>query len=220
MNNKANINILLVDDNKLIRDGIKSILKSTKKIRVLEEAENGIEAVAMAEMNDFDVVVMDVKMPEMDGIEVTKHIVKKKPNTKILACSLYDEFQYIEEILRAGAMGYILKNEGKKELITAIKSIYEGNSYFSEKISTKMMGRFIGDKSHKKVSNTKVTRRENEVLKLIAEGFFNREIAEKLFLSPRTIDAHRRNLLKKLNAKNTAQLLKNAYQKGLMGVNG
>jgi len=217
INNGVNINVLLVDDNKLIRDGIKSILKETKKIRVLEEAENGIEAVAIAEMNDFDVIVMDVKMPEMDGIEATKHIVKKKPNTKILAYSLYNESQYIEEILRAGAMGYILKNKGREELITAIKSVYEGNSYFSQKVSTKMMGRFIGDKSHK-VSKTKVTRRENEVLQLIIDGFFNKQIAEQLFLSIRTIDAHRRNLLQKLDVKNTAGLVKYAYQKGLIEV--
>lgn len=209
------VKILIVDDHPMIRHGIKSLLDDEDKFDVADEADNGNEALKKLSKNHFDLVIMDIKMPEMNGIEATEEIVKNYPDVKVLAISMYDEQRYIVKMLQAGALGYVLKNTGKQELMTAINTVMDGESYFSQEVSSIMMSQFM---SKKTMSNEPVredvvlTKRETEIIRLIAEELTNTEIADRLGISPRTVDTHRRNLLQKLDVKNTAGLVKYAIQ--------
>ena len=217
MQNSAAIKVLIVDDHQMIRDGVKSLLYDTEGIHVTAEAENGKEAIVILEDENslVDLILMDINMPKMDGIEATKYITQQFPDIKILALTVYDDESHIAEMLKAGASGYILKTTGKQELELSIKTIMADDSYFSKEVSNQMMKQLMKKSPSKKFSNSKLTERETEVLKLISDGYTNPEIAEKLFLSPRTIDAHRRNLLQKLQKKNTAGLVKYAMENDL-----
>jgi len=217
MQNRVAINILIVDDHQIIRDGVKSLLNDTEGIQVIAEAENGKQAITILEAKNrqIDLTLIDINMPVMDGIEATRYISQQFPHIKILALTVYDDESHIAEMLNAGASGYILKTTGKQELELSIKTIMANDSYFSKQISNQLMKGLMKKGPSKKLSNTKLTERETEVLKLISDGYTNPEIAEKLFLSPRTIDAHRRNLLQKLQKKNTAGLVKYAIENEL-----
>jgi DNA-binding NarL/FixJ family response regulator len=209
------VKILIVDDHPMIRQGIKSLLDDEDRFDVADEAGNGNEALQKLGKNHFDLVIMDIKMPEMNGIEATEEIVKNYPDVKVLAISMYDEQRYIVKMLQAGALGYVLKNTGKQELMTAINTVMDGESYFSQEVSSIMMSQFM---SKKTVNNEParedivLTKRETEIIRLIAEELTNTEIADRLGISPRTVDTHRRNLLQKLDVKNTAGLVKYAIQ--------
>jgi DNA-binding NarL/FixJ family response regulator len=214
------IRLLIVDDHKIFRDGVRALLNEDPEIDVTAEANDGAEALEIAKKQNFDVVLMDIRMPGMNGIEATALLKGNFPDIRILALSMYDEDHHIMEMLQAGARGYVLKNTGKKELITAIKTLAAGDSYFSKEVSTKIfehLGSGRKDRVRKKGTNLiPLTRRELEILKLIAEELTNQEIADQLFISIRTVDTHRRNLLQKLNVKNTAGLVRHAYQVGLL----
>ncbi len=219
MNNQ--ITVLIVDDHKIIRDGIKSLLKDVENIKIVGEASNGQEAIDFFKKQPTDVVIMDIRMPEMSGIETTKYLTEHYPGVKILALTMHDEEAFISKMLQAGASGYLLKNVGKEEFITAINKIYKGENYFSLDVATKMMTKFMSSKPSDddepiENENLQLTKREIEVIKLIAEGYTSHDIAEKLFISPRTVDTHRRNLLQKLNVKNTAELIKFAIKHNIV----
>ncbi len=211
------IKILLVDDHQIVRDGIKAMLLPVKdEIEIAAEASNGAEAVQMIEKEPYDVVLMDINMPELNGIDATEIIKKRHPATRILALTMHAEEGFIVNMIKAGADGYILKESGRDELVNAIKAVRGGKKYYSNEVSVTMINSMLSDKP----SATKVvgdlSKRELEVLQLIVDGFTNMEIADKLFISNRTVDTHRRNLLQKLNVRNTAELVKFALKNGLV----
>jgi len=213
----ANINIGIVDDHKIVRDGVKVMLEDHPGFDIICEAENGKEAIEQCSSNNVDVLIMDITMPVMDGIEATLIIKENHPDIKILALTMLSEDQHIRKMIKAGASGYILKNSGKQELIKAIESIIEGKHYFSNDATQAILQELVNPDVNKvnDEEDVHITEREREVLKLIVNEFTNQEIADKLFVSVRTIDAHRRNLLQKTGAKNTAGLVKYALKNKL-----
>jgi len=205
------IKLLLADDHKIVRDGIVSLLQNEEDLEIIGEAENGEIAIKQVEKLQPDLVIMDINMPVMDGIKSTAIINEKFPRTKILALTMTNEQEHIKNMIEAGAGGYILKNSGKTELLNAIKTIIGGGNYFSQEVKDAFLQQMASKKpKHDKIIGEPIplTRREKDVLRLIVEEFTNYEIAEKLFISVRTVDAHRRNLLEKTGARNTAGLVK------------
>ncbi|MCE7993991.1 MAG: response regulator transcription factor [Roseivirga sp.] len=207
------IKILLVDDHALIRAGIRNSLINQEHIEVLAEAMNGAEALSQLTKTDFDLVIMDLSMPEMNGTEATRLITEKYPDVNVLILSMHNEEARIREALKAGAMGYILKSTSMAELLEAVETVSKGEPYFTREVSAKIMNQLVRGKENEHANTTsRLTNREMEILKLISEEFTNQEIATKLFISPRTVDTHRRNLIQKLHAKNTAGLVRYAIR--------
>ena len=211
------IQLLIADDHRVLRDGIRAMISGHKEIVVVGEASNGIEVLDLLEKVNVDLVLLDISMPHMDGVETCKKINKLYPLVNVLALTMYDEGALISNMVKYGAKGYILKNTGKEKLIQAIKTVYNGGTYFSEKVKDTL----IMSMSPLKKTNTsyflpKLTNREKEIVNLIANEFTTAEIAEKLFISEKTVETHRKNLLQKLNVRNTAGLVRIAVEKGLL----
>jgi len=222
MENEASIKILLVDDHKIVRDGIRSLLSDVSGFEFIGDAENGLEAIEKADGLIPDLIILDINMPVMDGITCARKITEKHPGMKILALTMLNEQEHIKNMIASGALGYILKNSGKDELVKAIQTVMEGKNYFSNDVKDAIFMQMIG----KKTSTGKIigepiplTRREKDVLQLIVEEYTNQEIADKLFISVRTVDAHRRNLLEKTGARNTAGLVKFAIERQMFNNN-
>ncbi|MEX0811059.1 MAG: response regulator transcription factor [Chitinophagales bacterium] len=214
------MNILLVDDHQIVRDGIKSLFLDDDNVNIVYEAENGQQAIEKVNesKDNIDLILMDINMPVIDGIECTEKIKADFPEMKILILSMLNEDEHIKKVLKAGASGYVLKNSGKEELLNAINHVSEGKFYFSEDATKSIMMDLIGQKGRRVESDSTLvplTDRELEVLEYIVKEFTNQEIAEKLFISVRTVDAHRRNLLEKVGARNTAGLVRYAMEKEL-----
>ncbi|GIV33308.1 MAG: DNA-binding response regulator [Chitinophagales bacterium] len=213
------LSILIADDHPLFRSGIRQIL-SDEKFERIDEASNGKEVIEKLKNHKYDIVIMDIKMPEMNGIEATRIIRKKFPHVKVLALSMYDDQPYILKIIKAGARGYLLKNTGKEELLNAIHQLMAGKNYFSKEISGVMMEQIVSGKPLPYAKDTPeqvtLTRREKEIIRMIAEEYTNVEIGKHFGISPRTVDTHRRNLLQKLKVKNTAGLVKYAMKNNLL----
>ncbi|WP_057940505.1 response regulator [Algoriphagus resistens] len=209
------INVLIADDHQMFIDGMKALLQDLPGIKVVGEASNGKEAVVHCKDHSVDLVIMDVNMPEMDGVEATKELCKTNKNLKILGLSMHRDRHFISDMLKSGASGYILKNTGKKELLDAIQTLYKGETYVSEEVNKILLTSFLKDSAKYEV-NEKLSGRETEVLESIAIGLTTLEIGEKLFISKNTVETHRKNLLYKLKAKNTAELVNNAYKRGLI----
>lgn len=213
----ANIQIAIVDDHQIVRDGIKILIEDEPGFEISFEAENGKKAVELTQKKEPDLIIMDITMPKMNGIEATEQIKKNQPDVKILALTMLSEDQHIRKMIKAGASGYILKSSGKEELIKAINTIIEGNHYFSDGATKAILQELVQPSvsKAKEPDDVNITDREHEVLKLIVNEFTNQEIADQLFVSVRTVDAHRRNLLQKTGAKNTAGLVKFALKNNL-----
>ena len=212
------INVLVVDDHKIVRDGILSLLQDEPDICVISQAENGKDALEKIPIVLPHLILIDISMPVMNGIECTREITKKYPEIKVLALTMLNELEHIKNMLSAGAGGYLLKNSGKEELVTAIKTVVAGENYFSTEVKDMIMMEMVKKKSNPgKIIGEKVplTSRELDILELILQEFTNQEIAIKLFISVRTVDAHRRNLLEKTGARNTAGLVKYAIENHL-----
>ncbi len=209
------LKILVVDDHKMIRDGIQSMLRKEKSYEVVGEASNGLEALRFIENNDVDLAIMDINMPEMDGVECTKVISDKYTNVRVLTLTMHDEELYLAKMMEAGAVGYILKDLGQDELLNAINSIAQGKHYFSPEITLTVIKELTNPSKQEPQITTPLTVRELEILDMIIEEMSNQEIADKLNISIRTVDAHRRNLLEKTGSKNTAGLVKFALSNGL-----
>lgn len=216
------VDILIVDDHKIIRDGIRALLRSSENIQIVGECSDGSEVVdALKDLENVDIVLMDINMPKMNGIDATSVVLNEFPEVKVVALTMYNEESYISRMLTQGAVGYILKNTGKQELVDALQKISEGGNYFSEEVTEQMMSRFMGSKKkeeHEEPSENAIeslTTREKEVLRLIAMEYTNHEIGSELDVSTRTIDSHRRNLLQKLGVKNTAGLVRFALKSGI-----
>jgi len=204
------IRIVLVDDHKLVRDGIRSQLTNgDHPYQIVAEAANGVEALEVLKEVEADLVIMDINMDLMDGISCTEKIGKLYPHLKVLALTMLNENLHIKQMLKAGAAGYLLKNCEENDLKNAINTIYEGGTYYSSEVTRLIMNSFSGQKGNnsKKGERIPLTRRENEVLQLILKEYTNKEIAEELFISLRTVDAHKRNLLEKTRSKNVAGLV-------------
>ncbi len=213
----ANIKIVLADDHKIVRDGIKLMLEPQAGVDVVDEAENGDEVLEILEESPVDIVVMDINMPKMDGITATKAVKDKFPDVKVLALTMSNDDLHIRQMIQAGASGYIMKSAGRKELKDAIEAIMNGKHYFSDEATESIMMDLVKGKGKSTVPDPiHITDRELEVLKLIVQEHTNQEIAEKLYISSRTVDAHRRNLLQKTGARNTAGLVKYAFQHNLV----
>ena len=213
------IKVLIADDHKIIRVGLRGLIELSKDIEVVAEAENGTEVIALIKKVKVDVILMDIDMGHTSGIETTQQLKKEHPEINVLGLTMHEEQEYIVEMLGAGASGYLLKNTGMDELLTAVRTAAKGDSYFSHQVSTTLLQAITQKKNFpafKGTHNGPLTEREIEVLQLIAREFSNGEIAEKLFISIRTVDTHRRNLLEKLQVKNTAGLVKYAMEKGLV----
>jgi len=213
----ANVKILLADDHKIVRDGIKLMLEPQAGIDVVDEAENGEKALDILKDQFVDIVVMDINMPVMDGITATKKIKEKFPDVKVLALTMSNDDLHIRQMIQAGASGYIMKSAGRQELKEAINAIMEGKHYFSDEATESIMMDLVKGKGKSTDPDPiHITDRELEILELIVQEHTNQEIAEKLFISSRTVDAHRRNLLQKTGARNTAGLVKYAFQHNLI----
>lgn len=206
------IRILLADDHALVRDGMRTLLKDVNDFSVVGEAADGLEVVKKVEELLPDIVTMDISMPNMNGLETIDVIHRRFPKTKILVLTMHENEEYAHRVYKSGAGGYILKNSDKKEFIHAIRMVHKGERFFSSSISGVTSKGYVG----KDVASIPITRREKEILRLIVDGLTNQEIADKLFISPRTVDTHRSNLMQKLEIKNTAGLVRFAIENGIV----
>lgn len=214
----ANVQILVVDDHEIVLDGIRALLDDEIGFEVAAEAQNGAEAIEQYKKHPIDFIIMDISMPKMNGIEATKKIKELDPDIKILALTMMDEEEHIRKMIEAGASGYIFKSSNKEELIEAITTILDGKHYFSEEATRRVMMDLVKKGEPNSHDPTDLTDREREVLELIVKEHTNQEIADKLHISIRTVDAHRRNLLQKTGAKNTAGLVTYAIKHNLVNI--
>ena len=207
------IRILLADDHAVVRQGFKMILAAQPDMDIVGEAANGREAVDLAEQLRPDVVVMDVSMPELNGIEATRRLASSVPHARVVALSMHTDSVYVREILPAGARGYLLKDSGAADLVAAIRAVASGESYLSPAVSNAVL-----DDYRRHVTNPidLLTSREREVLQMLAEGKTNKEIAGVLNLSVYTVDAHRGRIMEKLNLHSIGELVRFAVRNGLI----
>jgi DNA-binding NarL/FixJ family response regulator len=210
---KEKIRILLADDHGVVRQGFKMILSAQADMEIVGEAANGREAVELAEQLRPDVVVMDVAMPELNGIEATRRLADSSPHTRVLALSMHKDSVYVREILRAGARGYLLKDAIASDLVNAVRSVARGEGYLSPNVADAVLNDY---RKHVTDPIDLLTSREREVLQMIAEGKTNKEIATVLNLSVYTVDAHRGRIMEKLNLHSVNELVRFAVRKGLV----
>jgi DNA-binding NarL/FixJ family response regulator len=214
------IKVLIVDDHRVVREGLSAILKNKENLDVVGEAQDGQEAVEHARTLDPDVVLMDVSMPRMGGVEATRIIKREFPHIGIIALTMYEEQQYIFDLVRAGATGYLLKDSDSAQIVKAIQSIYRGESLIHPSVASKILAEFslLAQKKGKKASWVEhdLTEREITVLRLVADGKTNKEIANALDLSEKTVKNHVRNIFHKLQVYDRTQAAILAIRKGLI----
>ena len=209
------IKVMIADDHQLFREGLVNILSDTSEIEIVAQAENGKNAITFAKKYNPDIILMDIGMPVMNGLEATRYLQKEHPEIKVIALSMHTDRHFIKEILDAGAYGYLFKDCSYQQLIEAINKVFSGKKYLSEIIT----GILIHDYLRKeKISEPtpELTERESEILKLFAEGHSSREISELLFVSIKTVGTHKQNILEKLKLKSTADMVKYSLKKGII----
>lgn len=213
MTDATTVSIVLADDHEYLREGMKTVLKKMKHVSLLAEAPNGKQLLEMVNKHRPDVVITDIKMPEMDGIMVTRSIRKAFPWIKVIALSSYDEEELITDMIDAGADGYLLKNSSRQEMSEAITSVMMGKSYYCKGTSNKLLANYM---MKKKVSTKKInfTPREIDVMRLICKGMKNKEVAKELSISPRTVESHRKSILEKLDVKSAVEIALYAKSQG------
>jgi two-component system nitrate/nitrite response regulator NarL len=209
------IRVLLVDDHPLVLDGINACLSSESHIEVVGQANNGLEALELAEVLQPDVVLMDVTMPVMNGLEATRELKKRFPDYRVLILSMHENREYILQLIQSGAAGYVLKDVPSDELVKAIEIVHKGGTYFSSKASETLMKNSESGLSGV-ASQQDLTKRERTVLKHLAEGDSNKDIARKLDISVRTVETHRQNIKQKLNIQTAAGLAKYAIENNIV----
>ena len=213
------IRVLLAEDHTIVRKGLRSLLDGEVGMEVIGEAEDGREAIQMTQQLLPDVVLMDISMPGLNGLEATRQIKERFPEVKVLVLTRHADEEYVFQILRAGASGYVVKKAAPAELILAIQAVYRGDSFLSPSISRKVIAEYIRTaEAMEENSYDRLTDREREVLQLIAEGHSNREIAELLHISEKTVRAHRAHLMDKLGIHSTAELTGYAIRKGVVSL--
>ena len=215
------IKILIADDHRLVREGIKALLESQPDIEIVGEASDGHETIKRTKELQPDIVLMDITMPNLNGLEATRTIKRKYPNTKVLILTMHLNDEYIFQSLQLGASGYLLKENAAEDLLNAIRSVQEGHSYLSPSISKAVIDAYLRKRITGKGGSAFeiLTAREREILQLIAEGSTNKEIGKKLFISTKTVEAHRAHIMKKLDIHEVARLVKFAIKKGLVDLN-
>ncbi|MBL3658869.1 response regulator transcription factor [Fulvivirga sediminis] len=208
--------ILIVDDHKVVRDGVAMYLEDNPSYEIVGLLASGKEAIDAVEKNDLDLVIIDINMDEMDGIETTRKVMDINPNIKVLALTMHNDYQHIKAMMDAGARGYVLKSCDEVEMRSAIETILNDDIYYSSEVGQTVMNNLAKKKN--KISgdaSTPLTPREKEIYKLILEEYSNQEIADKLFISVRTVEVHKRNLLEKTGAKNSTGLVLFAIKNNL-----
>lgn len=213
MTQQKQISVLIADDHKMMLDGLRSLFAGENNITIAGEASNGLQVLAFLANNKVDIAVLDIGMPQMDGYETALKIKQDHPHTKVLVLSLHKDEKYIGKLLKAGVAGYIIKDRGSEELITAINTIAAGKEYFDAEV-LKISIRAMQNKSAGINNEIKFTKREVDVLHHIADGLSSKQIGEKLFIAESTVETHRKNLLEKLDLPNSKHLLKYAIEKG------
>ena len=209
------IRLIIADDHKIFREGLINLLAASKNIEIIDQAENGKQAIEKSELFNPDILIMDIGMPVINGIEATNILQKKKPDIKVIALTMHTEKHFIKGMFDAGAYGYLFKNCAYEELIDAITMVYNGKKYVSDKITEILIDDYIG-KPNIGGKDSNLSKREIEILKLIAEGKTSKEISELLFVSIKTVGTHRKNILDKLELNSTADLVKYAIKKDII----
>ncbi len=212
------IEIIVADDHQIVIDGIKLMFKEDDDISIIGEANDGMQLIRLLEKENPHMVLLDINMPNLDGIETCNTIRKLYPRIKVIALSMFSEITYIEAMIKNGASAYLLKNSGMDEIKQAVIEVHRGEQYFSKDVLNAMVNNLKGinqmSKSHKPIP--KISKREKQILELILQENTSQEIADQLFISFWTVESHRRNLMKKLKAKNTVGLVKKALEFGLV----
>lgn len=210
------VEIFLVDDHQLVRDGIKALLAGISEIRIIGEANNGNELLESIKSQQPDIILMDISLPDISGIDLTRMLSQSHPEVKVLILSMYTNEDFVFNAMKAGARGYLPKNTSRQELLDAIFAIQDGHEFFSDSISKVILKRFLRQATQPDAdqddSTQPLTTREQEILKLFAEGFNNKEISNKLNISIRTVESHKNHIVKKLGLKSTVEMVKFAIK--------
>ncbi len=209
------IRLAITDDHEMVLKGIETMLGNTPEINVVGTYKNAAETIENITKDQPDVLLLDINLPDINGIDLCKQLLKKHPELKIIALTNFDETSFVKRILNNGAHGYLLKNTDKLELLEALKTVLSGEQYLQKDIQKKLLNQAIGKTSSNSLL-IKLTRREKEVLQAISEELTTQEISEKLFISPKTVETHRMNLMSKLGAKNSVGIIKIAIEKQLL----
>ena len=210
------ISVLIADDHQIVIDGIYALLENEQELEAVGSALNGKEAIAFLEKQAVDVVLMDITMPEMDGLEATRIISDKFPKTGVLVLTMFNDMESISGLIEAGASGYILKNTGKREMVAAIKAVAAGEKYYSSSVTDTIVNSFGQPKAPAQSEPVQPTLREKEVLQLIAQEYTTSQIADSLHIAPSTVVTHRKNLHSKLGVTNALALVKYAMHHGYL----
>jgi DNA-binding NarL/FixJ family response regulator len=219
MQNEMKITVIIADDHMIVRDGIRSLLEKQPDIEVVAEADNGRTALKHAQQLSPDVIIMDIGMRELNGIDATRQIIGKLPDVKILALSMYSDKQFIKGMFKAGASGYMLKDSASKELVDAIRIVADSKVYISPSIAGVVTEDYLEHLAEKDASvHSVLTSREVEVLQLLAEGESTKQAASTLGVSTKTIESHRQNIMKKLDIDNIVDLIKYAIREGIISL--
>ena len=208
------IRLLLADDHQVVLDGFKAIFDAISDMKVIVTASNGNQVLHLLQQHEVDIVIMDINMPELNGVETCKKLSKDYPSIRVIALSMHQQLSYVRRMIQYGAKGYLLKRDPSEVVETAIRKVYAGEQFISPKLEMALSLLTTQYKDRSTISD--VTNREREVLLLIADGLTDQEIGKQLFVSHHTVKSHRKNLLQKFNAKNTAELVKMALEKGLI----
>ena len=211
------IRVLVVDDHAILRDGIRSILESQEDIIVVGEADDGSKAIENVKETLPDVVLMDLSMPKLNGLEATRFIKEHFPQVKVLILTQHDDREYILPALRAGAAGYVLKRSGRREMLNALREVYEQGAFLTSNVTREVLQVYSQEGRSRKSEAQHLTEREHQVLQLTLEGKSNKEIALELGISPKTVSVHRSNVMTKFDVQNTVELIRFATRKHLVG---
>jgi DNA-binding NarL/FixJ family response regulator len=218
----SKIRIFLVDDHQLVRDGIKALLVSAEDLAILGEASSGRECFEKIAAEPPDILILDISLPDTNGIEITKRITAEYPEMRVLILSMYTNEDFIFNAVKAGARGYLPKNTSREELLSAIHAIYEGEEFFADSISRIMLKSYVRKAKEDDLTSQggpiPLTSREIEILKLFAEGFINKEISDQLDISIRTVETHKNHIMKKLELKSTVELIKYAIRNKIVEI--
>ncbi|MBN2018862.1 MAG: response regulator transcription factor [Sedimentisphaerales bacterium] len=210
------IRIILADDHAIVRHGLSRSFQQSDGIEVIGQADNGRSAVDLAKELSPDIVIMDIAMPDLNGVDAARLITSEKPKVKVIGLSMHSGGKYVREMFRAGASGYLLKDCSFEELVEAIKTVAAGKTYVSPSIGDMVIKEYVSDSDkNEKSAFSVLSQREREVLQLLAEGKTTKQVGKRLHISPKTVEAHRLRIMDKLNINNTAQLTKYAIQEGL-----
>jgi len=212
------IRILLADDHTLMRRGLRSLLADEPDMEVVAEAETGRQAVKLALQHRPEIVIMDIAMPDLNGVEAARKILHEDPGVKVMALSMHPEGRIVSEMLRTGASGYIVKNCALEELVQAVRAVHAGKTYLSPDIAGTVVEGFIHQGTDRAVRGPVLTPREREVLQMVAEGLSSKQIAHTLEVTTRTVEAHRRSFMSKLGLRSVAELTKYAIREGLTSI--